>query len=826
MREYDFHSIEPKWQNLWEAGNAYRTEEASAKPKLFCLDYFPYPSGDGLHVGHCRNYIPTDVISRFYRMKGYNVLHPMGWDAFGLPAENEAIRLKKNPREITLKNTANFKRQLKLLGTSYDWEREINSSDPEYYRWTQWFFLLLYRRGLAYEKESEQWWCPHCKTVLANEQVKEGRCWRCGTLVEKKKLKQWFFKITDYADRLADDLDTVDWPERIKIMQRNWIGKSVGAEVVFDIVSASDSSVHPVTVFTTRLDTIMGATFLVLAPEHPLIHEIASGEQHSEVDAYAAASTTKTEIDRMSTDREKTGVFTGAYAINPFSGERIPVWIADYVLMGYGTGAIMAVPAHDSRDFAFATKYGIPIRQVIGWPDVTYDTTTWNDAYSEHGVLVNSGHFDGLTTEDAFAAMLAEGEPREHAKAQTNYHMRDWLISRQRYWGAPIPMIHCPTCGTVPVPESRLPVVLPDVQGYEPSGTGESPLAGIKEWVETTCPVCGGPARRETDTMDGFACSSWYELRYTSPHNDKAPFDRATIDYWLPVDLYVGGAEHAVMHLLYARFWTKVMYDEGLVGFTEPFARLMNQGMLLSYDGQKMSKSKHNVITPDEVVEQYGADTLRLYELFMAPFEQEVAWSKEGISGAHRFAKRLWELAQRTIEAPRATPTDVPVSVPRLELQINKLTRKITEDIERFKFNTAVAAFMEYFNFLAETVRNDETVLSTTEWQSAMRQLLVVLAPFAPHMTEELWQEYGCEGSIHKQAWPAWDESKLFESESEVAVQVNGKVRGSMLVPSDSTDEELGGLALAQDYVVKYTAGHIVKRVVAIKGKIVNIVVQ
>lgn len=826
MREYDFHSIEPKWQNLWEAGNAYRTEEASAKPKLFCLDYFPYPSGDGLHVGHCRNYIPTDVISRFYRMKGYNVLHPMGWDAFGLPAENEAIRLKKNPREITLKNTANFKRQLKLLGTSYDWEREINSSDPEYYRWTQWFFLLLYRRGLAYEKESEQWWCPHCKTVLANEQVKEGRCWRCGTLVEKKKLKQWFFKITDYADRLADDLDTVDWPERIKIMQRNWIGKSVGAEVVFDIVSASDSSVHPVTVFTTRLDTIMGATFLVLAPEHPLIHEIASGEQHSEVDAYAAASKTKTEIDRMSTDREKTGVFTGAYAINPFSGERIPVWIADYVLMGYGTGAIMAVPAHDSRDFAFATKYGIPIRQVIGWPDVTYDTTTWNDAYSEHGVLVNSGHFDGLTTEDAFAAMLAEGEPREHAKAQTNYHMRDWLISRQRYWGAPIPMIHCPTCGTVPVPESRLPVVLPDVQGYEPSGTGESPLAGIKEWVETTCPVCGGPARRETDTMDGFACSSWYELRYTSPHNDKAPFDRATIDYWLPVDLYVGGAEHAVMHLLYARFWTKVMYDEGLVGFTEPFARLMNQGMLLSYDGQKMSKSKHNVITPDEVVEQYGADTLRLYELFMAPFEQEVAWSKEGISGAHRFAKRLWELAQRTIEAPRATPTDVPVSVPRLELQINKLTRKITEDIERFKFNTAVAAFMEYFNFLAETVRNDETVLSTTEWQSAMRQLLVVLAPFAPHMTEELWQEYGCEGSIHKQAWPTWDESKLFESESEVAVQVNGKVRGSMLVPSDSTDEELGGLALAQDYVVKYTAGHIVKRVVAIKGKIVNIVVQ
>jgi len=420
--------------------------------------------------------------------------------------------------------------------------------------------------------------------------------------------------------------------------------------------------------------------------------------------------------------------------------------------------------------------------------------------------------------------MVAEGEATGFAKTQTNYHMRDWLISRQRYWGAPIPMVHCPTCGAVPVPESELPVVLPDVEKYEPSGTGESPLASIKEWVETTCPVCGGPARRETDTMDGFACSSWYELRYTSPHNDKAPFDRATIDYWLPVDLYVGGAEHAVMHLLYARFWTKVMYDEGLVGFTEPFARLMNQGMLLSYDGQRMSKSKHNVITPDEVVEQYGADTLRLFELFMAPFEQEVAWSKEGISGAHRFVKRLWELAQRTIEASRGDLTDV--SVPKLELQINKLTRKITEDIEKFKFNTAVAAFMEYLNFLSETVRNDEGVLSTAEWQTAMRQLLVVLAPFAPHMTEELWQEYGCEGSIHRQSWPAWDESKLVENEVEVAVQVNGKVRGSMLVPSDSTDEELGSLALAQDYVVKYTAGHIVKRVVAIKGKIVNIVVQ
>jgi leucyl-tRNA synthetase len=824
MREYDFHSIEPKWQDIWETQKAYRTEETSEKPKLFCLDYFPYPSGDGLHVGHCRNYIPTDVISRFYRMKGYNVLHPMGWDAFGLPAENEAIRLKKNPREITLKNTANFKRQLKLVGTSYDWEREINSSDPEYYRWTQWFFLLLYRRRLAYEKESEQWWCPNCKTVLANEQVEDGKCWRCGTPVEKKRLKQWFFKITDYADRLADDLDTVDWPERIKIMQRNWIGRSVGAEVVFDVQSARGGSSHPTTVFTTRLDTIMGATFLVLAPEHPLVQEIVSEDRRAEVEAYVADSKTKTEIDRMSTEKEKTGVFTGAYAVNPFSGDKAPVWIADYVLMGYGTGAIMAVPAHDSRDFAFATRYGIEIRQVIGWPGIAYDVKNWNDAYVEHGTLLNSGRFDGLTTRDAFAAMVAEGDSRGFAKAQTNYHMRDWLISRQRYWGAPIPMIHCPKCGTVPVPESQLPVLLPDVQGYEPSGTGESPLAGIEDWVTTTCPVCDGPARRETDTMDGFACSSWYELRYTSPHNDKAPFDRAAVDYWLPVDLYVGGAEHAVMHLLYSRFWTKVMYDEGLVGFTEPFARLMNQGMLLSHDGQKMSKSRHNVITPDEVVDQYGADTLRLYELFMAPFEQEVAWSKEGISGAHRFVKRLWDLAQRTIEASHGELTDE--RVPKLELQINKLTRKISEDIERFKFNTAVAAFMEYTNFLADVIRDNETVLSSREWQAATKQLLVLLAPFAPHITEELWRDYGYKESIHSQAWPTWDEAKLQETEVEVAVQVNGKVRGTMLVPADSTDEQLSALALAQDCVVKYTAGHIVKRVVAIKGKIVSIVVQ
>lgn len=824
MKGYDFHSIEPKWQDTWEAGNAYRTEETSDKPKLFCLDYFPYPSGDGLHVGHCRNYIPTDVISRYYRMKGYNVLHPMGWDAFGLPAENEAIRLKKNPREITVRNTANFKRQLKLLGTSYDWEREINSSDPTYYRWTQWFFLLLYRRGLAYEKESDQWWCPTCKTVLANEQVKEGQCWRCGSTVEKKLLKQWFFRITDYADRLADDLDTVDWPERIKIMQRNWIGKSVGADVVFDVRSARDGSSHPTAVFTTRLDTIMGATFMVLAPEHPLVPEIVAEEKWSEVESYIAQSKTKTEIDRLSTEKEKTGVFTGAYAINPYSGDRIPVWIADYVLMGYGSGAIMAVPGHDSRDFAFASKYGLEIRQVIGWPGTTYDVTTWSDTYAAHGTLVNSGRFDGLSTEKAFEAMVVDGNARGVTKAQTNYHMRDWLISRQRYWGAPIPMVHCPTCGTVPVPENQLPVLLPDVKSYEPTGTGESPLAGIEDWVATTCPVCGGPARRETDTMDGFACSSWYELRYTSPHNDKVPFDRVAVDYWLPVDLYVGGAEHAVMHLLYSRFWTKVMYDEGLVGFTEPFARLMNQGMLLSYDGQKMSKSRHNVITPDEVVEQYGADTLRLYELFMAPFEQEVAWSKEGISGAHRFVKRVWDLIQRTIEASHGSQTDA--AVPRLELQTNRLIRKITDDIEKFKFNTAVAAFMEYLNFLSDAVRTDETVLASRLWQMSTRQLLILLAPFIPHLTEELWHEYGYTTSVHAESWPTWEESKCLEEEVEIAVQVNGKVRGSMLIPVDATDEETGTLALAQEFVTRYTDGHVVKRIVAIRGKIVNIVVQ
>jgi len=642
--------------------------------------------------------------------------------------------------------------------------------------------------------------------------------------VEKKLLKQWFFRITDYADRLADDLDTVDWPERIKIMQRNWIGKSVGADVMFDVRSARDGSSHPTTIFTTRLDTIMGATFMVLAPEHPLVPRIVAEEKRSEVEAYIALSKTKTEIDRLSTEKEKTGVFTGAYAINPYSGDRIPVWIADYVLMGYGSGAIMAVPGHDGRDFAFASNYGLEIRQVISWPDVIYDATTWSDTYAEHGTLVNSGRFDGLSTEKAFEAMVADGNARGVTKAQTNYHMRDWLISRQRYWGAPIPMVHCPACGTVPVPEDQLPVLLPDVESYEPSGTGESPLAGIEDWVTTTCPVCGGPARRETDTMDGFACSSWYELRYTSPHNDNAPFDRAAVDYWLPVDLYVGGAEHAVMHLLYSRFWTKVMYDEGLVGFTEPFARLMNQGMLLSYDGQKMSKSRHNVITPDEVVEQYGADTLRLYELFMAPFEQEVAWSKEGISGAHRFLKRVWDLIQRTIEASHGSQTNAVVS--GLELQINRLTRKITDDVEKFKFNTAVAAFMEYLNFLSDAVRADETVLASSLWQMSAKQLLVLLAPFVPHLTEELWHEYGYRTSVHAEPWPTWDESKCLEEEVEIAVQVNGKVRGSILVPANATDEEMGTLALAQEFVTRYTDGHVVKRIVAIRGKIVNIVVQ
>jgi leucyl-tRNA synthetase len=624
---YDFNAVQQKWQPEWRKMGLYKTSDDRSKQKFYCLDFFPYPSGNGLSVGHLRNYVPTDVISRMKRMQGFNVLHPMGWDAFGLPAENFAIKMGVHPAETTAKNAANYRRQLTLAECSYDWDREINSTDPDYYKWTQWFFLLLHKRGLAYKATGAQWWCPDCRTILANEQVEQGLCWRCESPVEKKDLNQWFFRITDYADRLIDDLKTVDWPERIKKMQENWIGKSIGAEANFKGIDPVDGKEYDIPIFTTRVDTIFGVTFMTLAPEHPLVEKLTHPDNKQTVENYIAESRKKSEIDRLSTEKEKTGVNLGSYAINPFNGEKVPIFIGDYVLYGYGTGAVMAVPAHDERDFAFAKKYDLPIKEVITPDGKAQGELT--SAYTDYGVLINSGQFDGLTSEAAIEKMIDWLAGSKLGFKRVNYKLRDWLISRQRYWGAPIPIIHCDSCGEVPVPAEQLPVKLPEIKEFKPGSDGKSPLAFIEEWVNTTCPKCGKVAKRETDTMDGFACSSWYFLRFVNPKLDSAPFDAEDGKYWLPVDLYVGGAEHAVMHLLYARFWTKVMQDEGLVPFSEPFMKLRNQGMMLAADGSKMSKSKGNVITPDEMVEKYGADALRAFILFLGTFELEVSWSDE-----------------------------------------------------------------------------------------------------------------------------------------------------------------------------------------------------
>ena len=638
--KYDFKTVENKWRPIWEADDLYRTGDDPQKPNKMILDFFPYPSGAGLSVGHCRNYVPVCISSRYYRMQGFNVLHPMGWDAFGLPAENYAIKHHIHPRESTEIFANTYKRQFKLIECSYDWSREIYSTDPEYYRWTQYFFRLLFERGLAYQAIGSQWWCPECQTILANEQVEQGKCWRCDSEVTKKDLMQWYFKITDYADRLIADLDEVDWPEPIKLMQRNWIGRSEGADVVFSIENRDAT----ITTFTTRPDTLFGVTFIAIAPEHPLVDEIVVDGQQTAVSDYISQAQRATEIERMAADKEKTGVFTGSYAIHPLSGERIPIWVADYVMMGYGTGAVMGVPGHDSRDFAFARKFELPAVEVIFPPE---DSDFEGDCFTEYGMLVNSGQFSGMDSQTAIVAITAELQAKNKGKKQVTYKLRDWLISRQRYWGAPIPIIHCPDCGPVAVPEADLPVRLPETDDFAPAGDGRSPLARIEEWVNVPCPECGCPAQRETDTMDGFACSSWYFLRFASPHEQERPFDPEAVAKWLPVDTYVGGAEHAVMHLLYARFWTKVMFDAGMIDFVEPFTQLRNQGMLLSAtDGRKMSKSKGNVVTPDEVVAEHGADALRMYVVFLGPFDAEVTWDDVGIRGVTRFLDRYWRFVQ------------------------------------------------------------------------------------------------------------------------------------------------------------------------------------
>jgi leucyl-tRNA synthetase len=755
------------------------------------------------------------VISRFYRMRGYNVLHPMGWDAFGLPAENEAILKGRHPRDTVPQYTGNYRRQLTLVGASYDWAREINSSSPDYYKWTQWFFLLLYKRGLAYRANYGAWWCPKDATVLANEEVEGGLCWRCGSEVVKKDMPQWFFKITDYADRLIDDLDIIDWPERIKLMQRNWIGRSEGAEFEMKVQGREGLSFR---VFTTRPDTSFGMTFAVLAPEHPLVPEITTPERKADVDAFVERVIRVAEIDRLSTegDIKSRGVFTGAYAVNPFNGQPVPVFLADYVLGTYGTGAIMAVPGEDQRDWDFAKAYDLSIIRTVQPPD------GWEgEAYTGDGPAINSDWLDGTpTVAEAIEKAIAWLEKQGVGERRVNYRLRDWLISRQRYWGAPIPIVHCPKDGEVPVPEDQLPVRLPDIENYQPSGTGRSPLANVPEFVRTTCPKCEGPAERETDTMGGFACSSWYFLRFTSPQEDAYPFDPQAMRYWMPVDLYVGGAEHAVMHLLYARFWTKVMYDAGVVPFKEPFQKLMNQGVVHAPDGLRMSKSRGNVITPDSVVERFSADALRGYELFMAPFEQNVNWSEDGVRGVHRWLNRVWQLV---LEEP-AFGDPGEETVREMRRWTHRTIKKATEDIERLHFNTMVSALMEYTNFLQSA--REAGAVQREAWDEAIDAMMRMLAPPVPYIAEELWTRKGRPYSVHQQSWPSHDESLAASDMFTLVVQVNGKLRDRFEVPVDISEEAAKEMALASPRVRAHTEGKELARVLYVPGRLVNIVVR
>lgn len=818
MKRYEPLTIENKWQEIWRNEQTYAAVDGdNSRPKLYVAEMFPYPSGAGLHVGHVRNFTIVDVVARFYRQQGYNVLRPIGWDTFGLPAENYAIKTGESPKKTTAQNIANFKTQYQRLGMAVDWSREINTSDPEYYHWTQWCFEQLFKAGLAYQKESYQWWCPVDKTVLANEQVEGGKCWRCGSEVEKKKMKQWFFKITDYADQLLEGLDDIDWPTKIKTMQRNWIGRSQGAEIEFKV----DGDGQTIKVFTTRPDTLFGATFLVLAPEHRLVNELTTDEQRQSVQEYCRTAIKKSEIERQG-DHEKTGVFTGSYVINPATGARMPIWLADYVLAGYGEGAIMAVPAHDQRDYDFAKKYDLPIIKVID-PTDDVDDDDVVDFYSGEGKLINSGDFDGVPTSDAREQIVAwlEGQGIGHSKV--TYKMRDWLISRQRYWGAPIPIVHCPHCGNVAVPEEDLPVMLPDIDDYLPSGDGQSPLAKVESWVNTTCPQCGRPAKRETDTMDGYACSSWYLWRYADAHNDKQAWDPAKVNYWAPLDFYVGG-DHAVAHLLYVRFWAKFFAEHGYLNFTEPVKRLLYNGYINAPDGHKMSKSKGNVIDPLDVIDSgYGADTLRTYEMFIGPYELDAAWSTGGIAGVYRFLNRCWNLVQEFLDDQRQAKLNGDAQLELLKLQHTAI-KKVTNDLYNAQFNTAVSALMEYLNGLS---RLKEHGFDDKMWRQALGVLCQLLAPFAPHIANEMYAEMNGEDSrLDNIEWPKYDEKYLTTDTVKVAIQVNGKLRGDIEVAKDAEQNDVEQLALNQPNVARFTDGKQIVKKIYVPGKILNIVVK
>lgn len=819
---YNFSSLEGKWQTKWEVENAYKVTEDRDKPKYYCLEMFPYPSGN-LHMGHVRNYSIGDVVARFKTMQGYNVLHPMGWDSFGLPAENAAIKHGVAPSKWTWENIANMRRQLKSMGISYDWDREVASCHPDYYKWTQWLFLQLYHNGLAYKKKATVNWCPSCQTVLANEQVVDGSCERCETVVEKKALEQWFFKTTAYADRLLDDLEKLKgWPDKVKIMQDNWIGRSEGARIRFTVQETGDL----LEIFTTRHDTVFGVTYMVLAPEHPLVEKLTQGtEYEGKVQEFIKKVQKLSEVDRTSTELEKEGLFIGAHAVNPLNGEAVPILIGNYVLMDYGTGAVMGVPAHDERDFKFAKKYNLDIRVVIQPEGKELKVEEMEDAYTEDGIMVNSGEFSGLPNREGMAKIADWLEENNKGQRQINYRLRDWLISRQRYWGAPIPIIYCDECGVVPVPEKDLPVYLPEEVEFRP--TGESPLKYSPEFVNTTCPKCGKPAKRETDTMDTFVCSSWYFLRYCDPQNSEEAFNKEKVDYWMAVDQYIGGVEHAILHLMYARFFTKVLKDLNLVSVEEPFTNLLTQGMVLK-DGSKMSKSKGNVVSPEEIINKYGADTARMFILFAAPPERDLEWNDQAVEGCYRFLNRVWRLVA-AYSAEIKNAQNLIGKVEGADRDLHRLThqtiKKVTEDIaERFNFNTAISAIMELVNGLYHYKEKAEKQ-NMSVVKEAIESLILLLAPFAPHITEELWESIGNNTSVHQEKWPVYVKEALAVDEVTVVIQVNGKVRDKITVPVNMDKGEIEELAKSQAKVEEYIKGKDIRKVVVIPNKLVNIVV-
>ena len=798
---YDYQNIEKKWQKIWDETGVFHAENRSGKPAYYALVEFPYPSGQGLHVGHPRSYTALDIVARKRRLEGYNVLYPMGWDAFGLPTENFAIKNHIHPEIVTKQNVGRFKEQLKALGFSFDWSREINTTDPSYYKWTQWIFLQLYKHGLAYKKEMAVNWCTSCKCVLANEEVVNGVCERCGSEVVRRVKSQWMLKITAYAQRLIDDLDTVDYIDRVKTQQKNWIGRSTGAQVRFP-TTAGDA----LEIYTTRPDTLFGATYMVMSPEHPLLEKWAGLLQNMDaVKDYQAAAARKSDFERSEVAKEKTGVrLEGVMAVNPVNDRQIPIFISDYVLMSYGTGAIMAVPAHDTRDYDFARAFNLPIIEVVAGGNV--EQAAFTDC--ETGTMVNSGLLNGLTVEEAKKKIIAYLEEKGIGEPKVNYKLRDWVFSRQRYWGEPIPMVYCETCGWVPLPESELPLLLPAVDSYEPTDTGESPLAKMADWVNTKCPHCGGPAKRETDTMPQWAGSSWYFLRYTDPHNDQALASREALDYWLPVNWYNGGMEHTTLHLLYSRFWHKFLFDIGVAPTSEPYAKRTSHGMILGENGEKMSKSKGNVVNPDDIVNQYGADTMRLYEMFIGDFEKTAPWSSSSIKGCKRFLERVWNLAEQMTEGGVRA---------ELEGAFHRTIRKVTEDIEDLKFNTAIAAMMALLNEL------DKTKTVTKE---ELKLLIILLNPFAPHITEEIWVQKGFGGMLNQTEWPAYDEAKCAEDTVEAVVQVNGKLRARIILPAGCEKEEALAAAKADEKVGAAINGKSIVKEIYVPGKLVNLVVK